>query len=266
MICKNCEKECDGNFCPECGQKTSVGRLTVKSMVQNVILGIFNCDRGILFTVKSLYTRPGCMIGEYLEGKRARYFAPFQMLFVLAAIYLIFYNLFGLEKIEEYVFEKNKIGKFYVSMEQWMTKYIAFLWLSMVPLFSVMFRFVYGKRFRRRYNWAETFFINAYLQTQQIVLAIGMLFVVSVFKVIALSGVELSEEAAVMPEVIMISGISNCFTILGGIVLPAWTMRQLYGGSWVKNLLRVFLVNTLSYLVVVSVVVSILVVVIMNWI
>ena len=87
--CKNCGIKFYGAYCNNCGQKHNVGRLTWPSWLENIMYGITNIEYGILFTIKELFTRPGYMMRDYLEGKRIKYFKPFSMLFVLAAIYTI---------------------------------------------------------------------------------------------------------------------------------------------------------------------------------
>jgi Protein of unknown function (DUF3667) len=44
-------------------------------------------DKGILFTTKELFTRPGHSIREFLDGKRVRHFKPISMVIILAGIY-----------------------------------------------------------------------------------------------------------------------------------------------------------------------------------
>ena len=46
-------------------------------------------DRGFGLTLLELLYRPGYLISDYLKGKRIRYFRPFQMLFILSAVYLL---------------------------------------------------------------------------------------------------------------------------------------------------------------------------------
>ena len=43
--------------------------------------------RGIFFTIKALFTRPGHMLREYILGRRANYFRPFPLLIILATLF-----------------------------------------------------------------------------------------------------------------------------------------------------------------------------------
>lgn len=46
-------------------------------------------ERGMFRTIRDLILRPGYLILDYLRGKRASYFAPFKMYFLLAAVSLL---------------------------------------------------------------------------------------------------------------------------------------------------------------------------------
>ncbi len=88
-VCLNCETRFSDNYCPRCGQSADTERYHLKNIWQNIAGGFFNIDRGFGKTLIHLLYRPGYMIGDFIHGKRAYYFRPFQMLFVLAAIYIM---------------------------------------------------------------------------------------------------------------------------------------------------------------------------------
>lgn len=251
MICKNCGRESDENYCPACGQKMGIGRLNFRSMIHNVILGVFNSDKGIFFTIKELYTRPGYMIRDYLEGKRVRYFAPFQMLFVLAAVYVVLYGLLGLVQFDEKKFYRADINEYMGQgiawVVNWMQKYIAFVWLLMVPLSGCLFRWICGKRFRHTYNWAETFFIVAYIQAQQAVISVISLFFFYFYRRITFAR---GGQIAAFDVIRAGEGVQYILVLIT-VLLSAWTFRQLNGGSWFRNIGNMLIVNLLFYLFVV---------------
>lgn len=86
-LCKNCGTQYEGNYCSQCGQKASIGKLTLRSVLDNWAYGLINCDTGIIFTYIELFTRPGHMLSDYIRGKRVIYFQPFPMLFITAGLY-----------------------------------------------------------------------------------------------------------------------------------------------------------------------------------
>lgn len=89
--CPNCgaaisKKE---KFCPDCGQKNRLPRITVGVLVKDFLQYIFNADRGILNLMKGLATRPGQVVTEFVEGKRKKYFNPFSFLAICIAFMVL---------------------------------------------------------------------------------------------------------------------------------------------------------------------------------
>ena len=93
--CLNCGTEFEGKFCPECGQSADTGRFTWRFIIDNLQSAVLGKDGGIWFTVKNLFSRPGAMIVEILNGKRKSYFSPFPMLFFVLAIYVLILSFTG---------------------------------------------------------------------------------------------------------------------------------------------------------------------------
>ncbi|WP_407483654.1 DUF3667 domain-containing protein [Elizabethkingia meningoseptica] len=85
--CLNCGSETINSFCSVCGQKNSTHRFSLKHFVlHDFIHGVFHLDKGLLFTIKALFTKPGHSTREYIQGKRVNYFNYFALLFIIIAI------------------------------------------------------------------------------------------------------------------------------------------------------------------------------------
>ena len=93
--CLNCDTEFEGKFCPECGQRADTGRFTVRFIFENLLKGILSNDGGVWITLKSLFTKPGQMMVDILNGKRKSYFSPFPMLFLTLSLYVIIFTFTG---------------------------------------------------------------------------------------------------------------------------------------------------------------------------
>ncbi len=92
-VCLNCGTEYEGRFCPECGQRASVGRLTMLSVLRS-FLAVAGFSNGKLWkTLLHSVTRPGHMIREYLQGKRTYYIKPLNLLVVLSLLFVILQNV-----------------------------------------------------------------------------------------------------------------------------------------------------------------------------
>lgn len=93
-VCKNCGHLFNGLFCPNCGQKASVHRLTVGSTIYDFFEDIAQLDNKAARTLIELLYRPGYMMYDYIISmKRKPYTKPMALLFVLATVYLVTRNL-----------------------------------------------------------------------------------------------------------------------------------------------------------------------------
>ena len=172
--CLNCGTEFEGNFCPECGQSADTGRFTMKFIFENLLAAFISKDGGIWFTIKNLFTRPGAMIVDIINGKRKSFFSPFPLLFLVLAVFILVYSFTGsrdyVKKVETVVEASKEEGD--------QTKYFAqktiadalnfynenntLCYLLTLPFLAFAARICYGRQNRKRYNWAEYIIILVY--------------------------------------------------------------------------------------------------------
>lgn len=88
-VCRNCKTTFTGNYCNRCGQGRNTPRYRLHNVVQNILGAFTKINKGLVRTSIELLYRPGYMIKDFLAGKRVNYLMPFQMLFVLAALYVM---------------------------------------------------------------------------------------------------------------------------------------------------------------------------------
>ena len=94
-VCKNCGDEYAGNYCPRCGQSCNTPRLGSKSAIR-IFLDTWGLGtNGLLRTIWHLFTRPGYMIGDYIDGRRQLFFPPFKTLFVIGTAFALVFTLAG---------------------------------------------------------------------------------------------------------------------------------------------------------------------------
>ena len=172
MKCLNCGNEFDGKFCPECGQSADTGRFTFKFIGENLIAAVLGRDGGIWFTLKNLFTRPGEMIVDILDGKRKKYFSPFPMLFFTLTLYILitsFTSGFVIKDSFEQImiedpnfFNDGQHNPETAAIMHLLHQCIVFFsnhytlcYLLTLPLLVVAVRTCFGKSNRKRYYWAE---------------------------------------------------------------------------------------------------------------
>jgi len=81
------------NFCPYCGQKKEVGKLTWLSLVLEIFHFFSHIEKGFLNTSYQIIIRPSKVISEYLDGKRKKYFKPLSLYLIWFSVHLITFNL-----------------------------------------------------------------------------------------------------------------------------------------------------------------------------
>ena len=189
--CLNCGTEFEGKFCPECGQSAETGRFTMKFIWENLLAAFISKDGGIWFTLKNLFTRPGAMIVEILNGKRRRYFSPFPMLIFALTVYILLASLTGsrdnyreaeqtysnieitkhdesaeqnsdVEQSKDYTERYNHVKRMVGNCMKFYNNHYTIIFMLTIPLFLFAARICYGKSNRKRYYRAEYLVAIAY--------------------------------------------------------------------------------------------------------
>ena len=88
LACRNCGSQAPLNFCPECGQETTLHPPTLGEFLHEFV-GHYVALEGTLWrTLAMLLRRPGRLTREYLDGRRRRYVLPLRL--YLTASFLFF--------------------------------------------------------------------------------------------------------------------------------------------------------------------------------
>ena len=173
--CLNCGTVFEGNFCPNCGQRADVSRFTVSFIFTNFMLAILSNDGGIWITLKSLFTHPGQMMVDILDGKRKSYFSPFPMLALALSLYVLIFTFTGSKNMDyDHIFNDEttevsvdseeidddqiiveKAKHFVVDVMQFYADNYATAYFFTIPVFILAARVSFGKKNRKRYNWGE---------------------------------------------------------------------------------------------------------------
>lgn len=168
ILCKNCENEFEGKYCPNCGQKASVKRFSTKILFSHLIDKLLPIDRGMLFTAKNVLTRPGPMLREYLDGKRANYTKPFQFLLIIVAIMLLFFSRDSFEEGmrmgmgDAAKAQSAESAEFQRKMAAFVTENMTLILVGMLPFLALVGRWFYRKH---DVNYAEHFIMNCYFMS-----------------------------------------------------------------------------------------------------
>nr|WP_315158501.1 DUF3667 domain-containing protein [uncultured Flavobacterium sp.] len=214
MDCKNCNKEVNSKFCPECGQPTNLKRIDGKYIIHE-IEHVLHFERGILYTIRELSTNPGQNIRNYLLENRSRLVKPIIFIIITSLIYTILNHLFHIEdgyvKFQE---AKDETSSTVASIVKWVQGHYGYANIMMGVFIALWLKVFFKKS---NYNFFEILIMLCF------VMGMGML-IFSIF--------------------VIVQGIThfNLMTIAGviGIAYCVWAIGQFYDKkkpvSYIKGL------------------------------
>ena len=276
--CLNCGTEFEGKFCPECGQSADTGRFTMKFIWQNLLAAFLSKDGGIWFTLKNLFTRPGTMIVDMLNGKRVKYFSPFPMLFCSLTLFVLIISFSGSHnkyrdiesRVQDLGFEvtynnsdtedpiiddselvnvttKRVASKVLGFAIHFYNNHYTLVYMLTIPFFVMAARICYGKDNRKRYNRAE--YVVAITYASVIVVLYRCL--------VSLSFMVSSDVSDWMKEfmpIVIIIAFTACFNKMMGFSIGKTIWRSVLTTGFyfllLANLILLAFITFLAYLVI----------------
>lgn len=170
--CLNCYSEISSNFCPNCGQKATVHRYSVKHFVEHdLIHGIWHVDAGILKTIKTLFTTPGHAVREFIIGKRTKLFNYLSLLIIIIGVSHYIGSYSSVKMSELFAFAgKTSMNDF----ETFTKNYPKMVLLMTIPFYALATFFWFK---RAKLNFTEHIVLNSYKAAGEFL--ITMLFTIS---------------------------------------------------------------------------------------
>lgn len=168
MSCINCEIDFEGDFCPSCGEKKNIDRITFSSIITSVFSGFVDMDKGLLFNIKNLTLFPKKTILDYINGKRRYILNPISYAIITISIYLFLDTLIPrgvspkLSKVD--VFGAQEMG---VKFGYFLRSKMKFFWLT-----YIFYSSFFTKLFFRRFNFFEHLAINSFILGHATLIAI----------------------------------------------------------------------------------------------
>lgn len=212
IACRNCGKNAQGDFCSNCGLRQEIRRIDSRYLI-NEFGQIFNFDRGILFTIKTLLIRPGTSVRNFINGDRVRMMKPLLFLIISSLIYTVIQRIFGFEDM--YMTANGSDHELEVRIMQWIQANYGYANLVMAIFISLWAKLFFRKH---QFNLFEVIILMCYL------MGIGML-------AFALFGMLQS-----------ITGI-NLLQIIGSLAIlyVSWGIATFFNGKkWYNYLLGFF--------------------------
>ncbi len=170
-ICKNCNQDLTGKFCSNCGQPAILKRID-SHYVQHEIEHVLHLDRGIFYTIKELFLKPGDSIRNFISVDRNRLVKPIIFIIVCSLVYMIFEHYFHIE--QGYVDMRGREGSTFNKINSWNQNHYGYANIIM-GIFIALWVKIFFRKYK--YNFFEILIVLCY------VMGIGML-IISVFVII----------------------------------------------------------------------------------
>lgn len=110
MTCINCQQEVSGKFCSNCGQRSTVKRITFREGWNDFWSRVYGFDGMFPRTLRDLTLRPGKVATQYVAGNRVQYYGPVGYFFLMLTLNILAMSMLDIDMAE---FSKtvNPIGE-----------------------------------------------------------------------------------------------------------------------------------------------------------
>ncbi len=161
--CLACGTGLCGRYCHHCGQARDTRRLDLSWLAHQLLLGLFSVDRGLLYTLRGLFTQPGRLVRGYIEGVRKPCFPPFTLLLILSTIGVLLASWLNID-FTGATAPLDEEGQAAMSrLNAWLVRNQGIIYLALLPLMAVstwiMFR-------SHGHGLIEHVFANAFVSIQ----------------------------------------------------------------------------------------------------
>lgn len=109
MTCINCQQEVSGKFCSNCGQRSTVKRITFREGWNDFWSRVYGFDGMFPRTLRDLTIRPGIAARKFIDGNRVQYYGPVGYFFLMVTLYLIFANMLNIDLKEFFKANQGQI-------------------------------------------------------------------------------------------------------------------------------------------------------------
>ena len=141
-----------------CGQSAKVDKINAAYFLHDIPHSVFHIDKGFFYTLKSLITKPGIALREYLNGHRIKHYRPFAFVIIMSTICTLFIK--GVNYFTNKLYTENNPGRSIHYGDNIFVKYPSLLIFLMIPILSFITWLFFKKK---NFNYWEHFLINTYL-------------------------------------------------------------------------------------------------------
>ena len=206
--CLNCHRGVSGNYCQHCGQKSSIHRYSFKHFIEHdFIHGVWHVDKGVLYTIKQLFSRPGHAVREFIEGERARLFNFVTLIILILGVTALMAPYIHIHLADLLPLETKETMN---EIDALSTKYPKVVVLILIPIYS-LFSWLWFRK--ANLNYSEHLVLNSYKTAAELIIGV-------VFSIITIFYTKI-ESLLVIYYVLV---------ICGGLIYSVWFYSQFFSG------------------------------------
>ena len=186
--CNNCNKKFIGHYCNYCGQSADTHDINYSYLWHEIQHGLFHVDKGMIYTTKELFTRPGHTIKEYISGKRVKHFKPVAYVLILSTIYALSahflkvkaaFDVISLNLTSDKKEKSNEMVHIINNSVTWFKEHYAYSTLLLLPIISFSSYLAFRKS---DYNYLKHLILNCYIAGQRMIVFILILPILAICK------------------------------------------------------------------------------------
>jgi hypothetical protein len=94
QVCPSCSNDTTGNYCAHCGERVlkSKDDLQVRNFIKDAFHELFDVDSKFIRTLRYLFTKPGFLTLELLQGKKNLYIKPFRLYITTVVLHFLLFS------------------------------------------------------------------------------------------------------------------------------------------------------------------------------
>jgi hypothetical protein len=94
-ICPTCSNEVAGNYCSNCGERIFADKqeLRFSHFLKEAYRELFDLDSKFIRTLRYLFTRPGFLTLEMLQGRKSIYIKPVRLYVTLVVVHFLAFSM-----------------------------------------------------------------------------------------------------------------------------------------------------------------------------
>lgn len=110
MTCINCQQEVTGTYCSNCGQRSTVKRISLREGWNDFWSRVYGFDGMFPRTLRDLTLRPGVAARKFIDGNRVQYYGPVGYFFLMVTLFLIVASIIGVDIREFYSISQSTLA------------------------------------------------------------------------------------------------------------------------------------------------------------